>query len=165
MADETVSLTVLDAFKNKVPLQAERNDAGQLTPHSVPEINGLPVSDSNPLPVTATPLFTPTIPMPAPSTLAADDTWDSGFILCEGFLLVSIGAELSLTGILTAQRYLDTAGRIPVGGLVTINMLADEPAWTGFVDRVPFQALAVTIQNTGVATANLSNVGVLCAAS
>ena len=104
-------------------------------------------------------MTTPTNPFP--TTIAAGVTWDSGPMAAWGYNKLSAAATLSQTGSLVIQRYIDPACNIALGDPITQAMTANTPATAWVNDGQPASGWRVTIQNTSVSTANLTNAKVL----
>lgn len=54
------------------------------------------------------------------------------------------------------SRFLDTAGTMPQGAPVSVNLTAGVPGVVNVTDGLPFQAFTVTIQNTSGTEANVT---------
>jgi hypothetical protein len=67
----------------------------------------------------------------------------------------------SQAGTISIQRYLDFAGTIPQGAPLTAALTAATAAVVNATDGVPFQAMQVTVTNSGTAAATLTNTGLL----
>lgn len=103
----------------------------------------------------------PTPPTPFPATIAAGVTYNSGPILSGGYPGIAVAAKLNQTGIMTVQRYMDLAGTIPVGDLLSDTMSSGNQSVIWANDGVPFASFVVTIQNTSGALGTLSNTSIL----
>lgn len=94
-----------------------------------------------------------------PGTLAASATYQTGVLPANGYKSISFGAKLSQAGSISLQRYLDSAGTIPIGAAVTATLSANTPNWVNINDGAAFTYFQVTVTNTSGSTATLSNVG------
>lgn len=91
-----------------------------------------------------------------PATIGAGLTYDSGVIICVGFKTIAAGTKLDQTGTITIQRYLDAAGAIPVGALISSALVANTANWVTSIDNTPFQSFRVVITNTSVSLGTLA---------
>ena len=78
-------------------------------------------------------------------------------ILSGGYRTLAVGAQSTVAGTITVQRYLDAAGTIPQGPPITAALTANTPGVANVTDGSPFQSFTVEVTGTGT----LSNVGVL----
>lgn len=106
----------------------------------------------------------PTV-LPTTGTIAAGQNWLSAPVYADGFKAISVGAKSTQTGAINVQRYLDRAGTIPVGAVVTAALVANTSQWVTVNDGVPFQSFTVQITNTGASAATITNFGVLLGAA
>jgi len=93
----------------------------------------------------------------APATIGASDTWSSAPIPLAGFNAFAFGAELSQTGTITIQRYIDRAATLPIGAAITQALVADTFASKNTNDGICAGSLIMSIENTGGVTADLSD--------
>lgn len=93
-----------------------------------------------------------------PATIAANGTWTSGVIRAQDATNVIVAATLSVVGTGTLQRYVDSAGLIAVGDPITQALTADEAAWWGSGNSMPFGSYTIAIENTTGGVGNLSGV-------
>jgi hypothetical protein len=103
--------------------------------------------------------------LPTTGTIAASGNWTSAVIVSDGFKSLSIGAKSTQTGAINIQRYLDRAGTIPVGAVITAALTAGTAQWATSNDGVAFQSFTVQITNTGASAATITNFGVLMSAN
>jgi hypothetical protein len=99
-------------------------------------------------------------PVPAPLTLASTTNWNSGVIPAVGFTKIVISAELSQTGTLVVDRFVDLLGAVQIA-TVTVNLSASVAGTCIIYDGLPFGSFSVVVTNTGGSTANLTNVNIL----
>jgi hypothetical protein len=99
--------------------------------------------------------------LPTTGTIAAAGNWTSAVIISDGFKSVSVGAKSTQAGAINIQRYLDRAGTIPVGAVITAALTAATAQWATSNDGVAFQSFTVQITNTGASAATVTNFGVL----
>jgi hypothetical protein len=89
----------------------------------------------------------------------------SPVLICPGMKSIAVGAKSTQGGAINVQRWLDSAGTIPQGAVVTTPLVANTQATLNINDGAPFAAFTVTITNTGGSPATLSLVGVLVQAT
>lgn len=106
-------------------------------------------------------VIVPTPPTPFPTTIAAGVTYSTGIMLTSGCKGLAASAELTQTGVLSIQRYIDPAGTIPIGAAVTQAMTASTLATVAVNDGLPAAAWQASIQNTAGASGTLSNAALL----
>lgn len=82
-----------------------------------------------------------------PGTLAGGGSFDTGIIYADGFKAIAIGVLMSQAGTLSIQRFLDAAGKIPQGAVVTQAVTANAPAVLNVNDNLPFNYVQVKIIN------------------
>ena len=93
-------------------------------------------------------------PNPAPIAIPTGTTWSSGLIPFDGFnaAVAAILADQILT--VTLQRYMDSAGTLPVGATGTLTSTANTAGYTSALSiNVPATYLKVTVANATGATA------------
>jgi hypothetical protein len=95
-------------------------------------------------------------PVP-PATIAAAGNWTSAVIVADGFKAIGIGVLSTQAGAITIQRYLDRAGLVPVGSLLSAAITGGTAQSLTVNDGVPFQSFKASITNTGASPANISN--------
>ncbi len=93
---------------------------------------------------------------PAPTTIAASATWNSGILISGGSPKVAAGVTSTQAGAITITRYLDTAGTVTID-THTAPLTANNFASLVLVDNVPFGSFMVQISNTGGSAATLTN--------
>lgn len=103
--------------------------------------------------------------LPTTGTIAASSNWTSAAVISDGFKSISVGAKSTQTGAINIQRYIDRAGTIPVGAVVTAALTANTAQWASVNDGVAFQSFTVQITNTGASAATVTGFGVLLNAS
>lgn len=99
--------------------------------------------------------------LPTTGTIAAASNWLSSVVVSDGFKSISVGAKSTQTGAINIQRYIDRAGTIPVGAVITASLVANTAQWVTSNDGVAFQSFTVQITNTGASAATITNFGVL----
>lgn len=102
---------------------------------------------------------------PTTGTIAASGNYTSNVIPSDGFKAIGVGCTSNQTGNLQIQRYLDKAGLVPVGALVTAALTASTPQWATVNDGAPFQSFKIIISNTGASAATITNFALLLSAS
>lgn len=125
------------------------NDTGRLAV-VIDCLRGLAGGSNSPTPANA-----------VPATIAAGVTYDTGVILSYGFNSFAASAQLSQTGSLVLQRYIDEAGTIPIGDPITQAMTANTLATVAVNDGLPCASFNVTVQNTSGSLGNLTKFSVL----
>lgn len=99
--------------------------------------------------------------LPTAGTIAASGNWLSAVIVSDGFKALAVGAKSSQTGAINVQRYIDRAGTIPVGAVVTAALVANTAQWLTSNDGLPFQSFTIQITNTGASAATVTNFATL----
>lgn len=119
-----------------------------------------PISQSGVIQVTQ-----PILPVPLPATLAPSGSWVSGPILADGFKVIGAAVVMTQIGTITIQLWLDVAGTIPQGSLVSTAVTANTAAVVNAgniggstANNMPFASYTISINNTSVSTATLTNV-------
>jgi hypothetical protein len=96
-------------------------------------------------------------PNPVPVAIANGVTWSSGVFAFDGFdsAVVAILADRILT--VTVQRYMDSAGTLPVGATGALTSTANTAGYTSALSaNVPATHIKVTVANTSGFTAIVS---------
>src|SRR5262245_24812 len=96
-----------------------------------------------------------------PNTVPASGSVISNPILSDGMQVGAVGVTSSQAGAINVQRYLDDAGLIKQGGVLTQALSASTPAVLNITDGNPFASFTVQITNTAGSPANLTNLGIL----
>lgn len=106
------------------------------------------------------PISVPVPPVPAPATLAAGGTYNSGIMPGKGS---SLAASVNSTqnGVLTIQRYIDAAGTIPIGAAITQAIAGGTLATVAVNDAMPYASFQVSFTNTSGALANITQFAIL----
>lgn len=104
--------------------------------------------------------YNPAPPVAPPASIDAGDTYDTGLLL-GAYRAIAVSAELTQTGEITVQRYIDTAGTIPIGEPVTQPLTANTLGYVAINDGLPSAAFSVAVENTGGGAADLSNFAIL----
>src|SRR6516164_5412255 len=73
----------------------------------------------------------------------------SPLILAGGYPRMAIGAQNTVAGNITVQRYLDAAGTIPQGPALTQALTANTAGVLNVTDGLPFQSFTVAISGAG----------------
>lgn len=125
-----------------------------------------PNEQSNPagaIPVYSTggAVIVPTAPVAFPSTIAGGATFNTGIMPTLGCRGLAASAQLTQTGVLSIQRYIDLAGTIPIGAAITQAMTATVLATVSVSDGLPAASWQVSIQNTSGSTGTLTNASLL----
>lgn len=85
----------------------------------------------------------------------------SGVVKANGFKGLAVGVKSTQIGALNVQRFIDEAGTIPVGAVLTAALAANVSNWVSVNDGQPFAALQITVTNTSGTNATLSAFGIL----
>jgi hypothetical protein len=91
----TTSLAIIDGKSQPQSIVAEQTGSGSLSPHSVPEVGGLPVTSANPLPA----IRSGDLPLTSLNAAAAPAT---GAVLNFASARSNLGMQVSFTGAPTA---------------------------------------------------------------
>lgn len=104
------------------------------------------------------------IPNPAPASIAASSSWDSGLIRSDGWRYLSVGVTMSTAGSLVITRYVDVAGAIARPASTT-SIVAATPLLVDIgSDLKPFQAFRVVVNNTALTAGAVSGFTLLMSA-
>jgi hypothetical protein len=95
------------------------------------------------------------------ATVAASGNTTSNLIFSDGLQIGAVGVTSSQAGAINVQRYLDDAGTVKQGAALTAALSAGVPQVLNITDGNPFASFTVQITNTGVVTANLTNLAIL----
>lgn len=99
----------------------------------------------------------PTPVNPVPVLIAGGATYSSGAMAANGNSFAA-SALLTQNGSLTLQRYIDAAGVIPIGDLITQAITANTLATVAVADGLPCVSWIVSIINSSGSVGNLSEV-------
>jgi hypothetical protein len=99
--------------------------------------------------------------LPTTGTISAAGNWTSNVVQANGFKGIAMGAKSTQTGALNIQRYLDKAGLVPVGPVVTAALVANTAQWLTVNDGIVFQSFTAQITNTGGSAATVTNFGLM----
>lgn len=99
------------------------------------------------------------------ATIAGGANFTSSPIQVPGYRNLAVGARLSQTGTITIQRYLDKAGQVPVGALISVSLVANTSNWATVNDGLPFQSFVFVIANTSGSLGNLDRFAALVQAA
>lgn len=103
--------------------------------------------------------------LPTIGTISAAGNWTSAVVYADGFKAIGVGAKSTQTGAINIQRYLDRAGLVPIGAVLTAALLANTAQWLSANDGVPFQSFTIQITNTGGSAATVTNFAALLSAA
>lgn len=103
--------------------------------------------------------------LPTQGTIAASGNWISGKLISDGYKAISVGCLSTQNGAINIQRYIDRAGLIPVGAVVTAAITGGIAQWATVNDGVAFQSFTVQITNTGASAATVTNFDILMSAN
>ncbi len=95
------------------------------------------------------------------ASIPANGNIKSNVIPSNGWQKGAIGISSTEAGNLSAQRYVDQAGTIPIGAVITAAITANTPLAISWSDGLPYGSFQVTVTNTTGVVANLSDVVVL----
>lgn len=118
-------------------------------------------NDASAIPVRTGLQTNPATPTPVPATIAASGSWSSGVIPSQSYSAIVAAATLSEAGSITINRFIDGAGTIPIGTVVSQVLSATVPGWVGINDGLIFASFNVVIANTSGSLGNLSGVAIL----
>ena len=99
-----------------------------------------------------------TIPTGSPGTFT------SPVLNGNGFLFMACGLKSTQTGAINIQRFLDAAGTISQGAVVTAALVANTAAILNVSDGVIFRSFTLQITNSGGSAATISNFAFLMSA-
>ena len=102
-------------------------------------------------------IIVPTPPTPPPATIGGGLSYDTGLMSAAGFSKFAASAKLTQTGTLTLTRYIDAAGTVPIGPVLTQNLAANTVGSIAVNDGIPCLVWRVVVLNTSGATATLSD--------
>lgn len=105
----------------------------------------------------------PELPNPAPTTIGAGATWDSGVIYSDGYRYLTCGVNLTQAGSVIFTQYIDTGATMARTTLAT-SLTANTLAIADVSDLKPFVCYRVQVINSGVSAATLSSFGLLMSA-
>ena len=103
--------------------------------------------------------------LPTTGTIGAAGSYQSIPVYVDGHKAIGIGCKSTQTGNITIQRFLDTAGNVPVGAVLTAALTAATAQWLSVNDGVPFQSFSFNISNTGGVAATITNFALLLQAA
>lgn len=96
-----------------------------------------------------------------PATIAATSSFVSTFFQVPGPGL-SAGVLMNQAGNITLQRYLDAAGKLPIGAAVTAAVTANTVTTVEVNDGTPYLYARLTLQNTAGTQAVVAAAAVVC---
>lgn len=96
-----------------------------------------------------------------PNQISASGNVTSNLIASAGLQVGAVGVTSTQAGAINVQRYLDPAGLIKQGAVLTQAITANNPAVLNMTDGNPFASFTVQITNTAGSPADLSNLGIL----
>lgn len=99
------------------------------------------------------------------SDLPANQNVTSFLVYTNGYKVFSFALTSTKAGTLEIQRYLDTAGTIRQGAVITGSITANTPLVLSNTDGRPFQTMRITISNSEAIDATLSGVMLLLQSS
>lgn len=99
-----------------------------------------------------------TIGLATPVGISA--TGNSLVIPTNGLSNGAVGLQSDHAGTLNVQRYVDAAGAIPLGAVITVAIVAATPKAVSWADELPSGSIVVSFVNTAGAVANLTNITV-----
>jgi hypothetical protein len=97
----------------------------------------------------------------APGTIAGSGNWLSALMTVRSHKNISVGVSSTQAGAINIQRYVDAAGLVAQGAVVTQAIAANTPKVLNVMDGLPFQSFTVQITNSSGSTATLSNFALL----
>lgn len=93
---------------------------------------------------------------PPGATIGAGGNFTSLPIQVSGFKSIAVGVKLSQAGTITIQRFMDRAGTVPIGALISSTLVANTSNWATVNDGIPFQSFVFVISNTSGSVGNVS---------
>lgn len=99
------------------------------------------------------------------ATIGAGSNYTSGVIQANGFKSIAVGAKSTQVGAITIQRFMDAAGLVPIGALVSASLVASTSQWATVNDGLPFRSFQFSITNTSGSSATLSNFAAILSAN
>lgn len=94
---------------------------------------------------------------PISTPVGAGLTGTSGVINSQGLGKGAVGLQSDHAGTLNVQRYIDAAGVIPLGAVITVAVVAATPVGVSWADGLPAGSIVVSFVNSAGAVANLTN--------
>jgi hypothetical protein len=85
----------------------------------------------------------------------------SSLIRSAGLQVGAIGVTSTQAGAINVQRFLDDAGQVKQGAVLTQALSANTAGVLNITDGVPFASFTVQITNSGGSPATLTNLGIL----
>lgn len=92
--------------------------------------------------------------------IAAGAVYSSGLLQNAQQSTIAVGANLSVGGALSIQRYVDNAGLIPQGSATSLSLSAGVAASVTVGDGAPFLSYVVTVTPGGNAAATLTTLAI-----
>lgn len=97
-----------------------------------------------------------------PSSVAISSNVSSSVFSILGWPNGAVGVTSTQAGTLTVQRYLDAAGTLPLGAVITASLTANTAASVSWADGLPAQSIKITVSNSSAsAAATISGVVVI----
>lgn len=94
-------------------------------------------------------------------TIDATSSINSNLIYTNGYKIFSFALTSDQTGSISIQKYIDTEGTIEQGSPITGSLIANTPIVISNSTNLPFQTIKITVSNSSVSLATLSNVAIL----
>jgi hypothetical protein len=89
----------------------------------------------------------------------------SPVLITAGMKNIAVTVQSTQAGAINIQRYLDQAGTIPQGPVVTAALVANTVKTLNVNDGAPFASFTVQFTNTGASPAPLTSLGVMVQAT
>jgi hypothetical protein len=98
-----------------------------------------------------------------PAQLNASQTLTSNPVVTGGLTRGAVGIQSDHAATLNVQRYIDAAGLVPIGAVITVALVANAPNAVSWNDGIPCGSVTVQVANSAGAVANLTNLTLLLA--
>jgi hypothetical protein len=103
-------------------------------------------------------------PIQPSGTIAASGNFTSPVLNGDGFLYMACSLKSTQTGAINIQRYLDAAGTIPQGAVVTAALTANTQTVLNVNDGLIYRSFTLEITNTGGSPASITDFAFLMGA-
>lgn len=99
----------------------------------------------------------PAATLALPGSITASGTIQSAIVPTSGLSKLAVSVQSTQAGTLSVQRFVDPAGSIAQGAALTAALTANTLALINNNDGLLYQSLQVSVTNTGVVTATVSD--------
>lgn len=104
-------------------------------------------------------MFLPSASIGLTTPVNASATTTGATVKTQGNTRGAVSVASDHAGTLQVQRYLDAAGTIPIGALITQAVAAGTPNSVTWTDGLPALSFITSFVNSAGAVANLTNIG------